>query len=58
MVSANAGHQARKSTMSKKTKPVCMLCGKPSPKSICDACAQRVQGEQLGRKGKQDKGKE
>ncbi len=22
--------------MSKKTKPVCMLCGKPSPKSICD----------------------
>jgi len=44
--------------MNKKTKPVCMLCGKPSPKSICDACAQRVQGEQLGRKGKQDKGKE
>ncbi len=44
--------------MNKKTKPVCMLCGKPSPKSICDACAQRVQGEQLGRKVKQDKGKD
>ena len=43
--------------MSKKRKPVCMLCGKQSAKSICDACAQRVQGEQLHRKRKQDKGK-
>ncbi len=44
--------------MSKKRKPVCMLCGKPSAKSICDACAQRVQGEQLDGKIKRDKGKE
>ena len=44
--------------MSKKRKPVCMLCGKPSAKGICDPCAQRVQGEHLERKLKQDKGKE
>lgn len=43
--------------MSKKSKAVCMLCGKPSGKSICDACAQRVQGEQLGKKSKEQKGK-
>lgn len=43
--------------MNKKTKAVCMLCGKPSVKSICDGCAQRVQGEQLGKKAKQEKGK-
>jgi len=42
--------------MSKK-QPVCMLCGQPSGKSICDACAQRVQGEQLGKKSKEGKGK-
>ena len=52
------GSKREDGAMSEKTKPVCMLCGKPSPKSICDACAQRVQGEQLGRKSKQDKGKE
>lgn len=44
--------------MSGKKKPVCMLCGQPSAKSICDGCAQRVQSEQLGKKSKQDKGKE
>ena len=43
--------------MNDKKKPVCMLCGQPSAKSICDGCAQRVQGEQLGKKSKQDKGK-
>lgn len=43
--------------MTKKSKPVCMLCGRPSPKSICDGCAQRVQSEQLGKKTKQEKGK-
>lgn len=44
------------SSKSTERKPVCMLCGKPSVKSICDACAQRVQGEQLGKKVKHEKG--
>jgi hypothetical protein len=44
--------------MSEERKPVCMLCGKPSEKSICDECAQRVQGEQLGKKGGREKSKE
>lgn len=44
--------------MKKKSQAVCMLCAKPSAKSICDACAQRVQGEQLSKKVKQEKGKE
>ena len=35
--------------MHKKKKSVCMLCGKPSTKSICDSCAARVQGEALGK---------
>lgn len=43
--------------MTTKPKSVCMLCGKPSVKSICDACAQRVQGEQYSRKKKEEKGK-
>ena len=31
-------------------KKVCMLCGKPSDTSICDACKANVQGEALGEK--------
>ncbi len=34
-------------------KSVCMLCGKQSPKSICDLCAGRVQGEVLNKKKKE-----
>ncbi|HXE75956.1 MAG TPA: hypothetical protein VNN18_10025 [Candidatus Xenobia bacterium] len=45
-------------TMAEKKKPVCMLCGKPSGKSICDACAQRVQGEHTDRKIKERKPKQ
>jgi hypothetical protein len=30
-----------------------MLCGKPSPKSICDLCAGRVQSEAGGAKKKE-----
>jgi hypothetical protein len=44
--------------MSTQRKAVCMLCGKPSVKSICDACAQRVQGEHLEKKSSQEKSKE
>lgn len=29
---------------------VCMLCGKPSKQSICDACKSKVQGETLRKK--------
>jgi hypothetical protein len=41
--------------METKKKPVCMLCGKPSEKSICTACAQRVQGEHGDSRSKNDK---
>jgi len=41
--------------MAVKKNPVCMLCGKPSGKSICDHCAQRVQGEHLEKKSKTEK---
>jgi hypothetical protein len=36
-------------------KKVCMLCGKPSDASICDACKANVQGEALGEKKKIEK---
>ena len=36
-------------------KKVCMLCGKPSDASICDACKANVQGEALGEKRKIEK---
>ena len=36
-------------------KKVCMLCGKPSDTSICDACKANVQGEALGEKKKTEK---
>ncbi|HML94555.1 MAG TPA: hypothetical protein PKC29_03895 [Thermodesulfobacteriota bacterium] len=36
-------------------KKVCMLCGKPSDTSICDACKANVQGEALGEKRKVEK---
>ena len=29
----------------KPKKNLCMLCAKPSPKSICDLCAGKVHGE-------------
>ncbi len=35
----------------------CLLCGKPSPKSICAACSDRVQSEALHKKKKQEKPK-
>ncbi len=39
--------------MNKAKKSVCMLCGKPASKSICDLCAGRVQGEVLNKKKKE-----
>lgn len=37
----------------KETKKRCMLCGKESPKSICDLCRARVESEVLNRKKKE-----
>jgi len=39
----------------KKKRQLCMLCGKPSPKTICDTCSARVQGEALHKKKKEEK---
>jgi hypothetical protein len=41
--------------MEKKKKSVCMLCGNPSPKTICSSCAAKVQGEALNKRKKEDK---
>lgn len=38
-----------------KKKPVCCMCGRPSPKTICAACAGIVQGDALHNKKKEDK---
>ncbi len=44
--------------MPEKKKSVCMMCGKPSEKTICNACAERLRGEALNRKKKDEKIKE
>ncbi len=33
-------------------KRVCMICGKPSEVSICDACKAQIQGEAIDKKQK------
>lgn len=33
-------------------KKVCMVCGKPSESSICDACKAQIQGEAAHKKEK------
>jgi len=38
-----------------KKKSVCMLCGKPSGKTICASCSAKVQGEALHKKKKEEK---
>jgi len=32
-----------------------MVCGKPSTKTICEACADKLRGEALNRKKKEEK---
>lgn len=44
--------------MEQKKKSLCMLCGKPSPRSICETCSARVQGEAMHKKKKEDRVKE
>jgi hypothetical protein len=54
---AQFDHKSAGGIVEKKVKKqVCMLCGKPSPKSICDLCAGKVQGEVLNKR-KKDKDK-
>ncbi len=36
-------------------KGVCLICGKPSAKSICPACADKLRGEALEKKKKDEK---
>lgn len=33
----------------------CMMCGKPSPDSICDHCKANVQAEAAGEKAKMER---
>ncbi|HWQ03470.1 MAG TPA: hypothetical protein VNL38_03230 [Candidatus Nitrosotenuis sp.] len=35
----------------------CMLCGRPSPKQICDGCSETVRGEALHKRKKDQKHK-
>ena len=37
---------------------LCMICAKPSEKTICDACSEKVRGEALHKKKKEEKIKE
>jgi predicted nucleic acid-binding Zn ribbon protein len=41
--------------VAEKQHQVCLICGKPSPKTICDACADRLRGEALEKKKKEEK---
>lgn len=48
----------RKAVVEKKTsrkETPCLICGKPSPQSICLACQARVRGEALDQKKKVEK---
>jgi predicted nucleic acid-binding Zn ribbon protein len=45
-------------TVDQPKKQVCMLCGKPSTKGICQTCSEKVRGEALDKKKKQEKIKE
>jgi recombinational DNA repair protein RecR len=33
----------------------CMICGKPSEKTICAPCADKLRGEALNKKKKEEK---
>ena len=41
--------------MGETKKKTCMLCGKPSPDTICAACSERLRGEALDKKKKEEK---
>jgi hypothetical protein len=45
--------QAQGAPMEKKQQ-LCMICARPAPKSICDACSEKLRGEALHKKKKED----
>jgi hypothetical protein len=40
--------------MAEKSRQVCLICGKPSPKTICPTCSDRLRGEALEKKKKEE----
>lgn len=44
--------------MGQPKKQLCMICAKPSEKTICDACSEKLRGEALNKKKKEEKIKE
>ncbi len=44
--------------MAQPKKKVCMICGKASEKTICDACSDKLRGEALNKKKKDERIKE
>jgi hypothetical protein len=40
--------------MAEKGRQVCLICGKPLPKSICQPCSDRLRGEALKKKKKEE----
>ncbi len=42
-------------TVAPEKKPVCFICGKPSPKTICAPCSGKVQGDALHKKKEEKK---
>jgi hypothetical protein len=53
----STGFSGENLTAPPKKKGVCMLCGKPSLKSICAACADQINSEAVHKKKKEQKGK-
>ena len=41
--------------MTEEKKHKCTVCGKPSPKTICDTCEAHIQAEAVGEKKKSEK---
>jgi hypothetical protein len=48
---------AQENDVAEARKKLCMICAKPSTKAICDACSERLRGEALNKKKKEEKPK-
>jgi hypothetical protein len=46
---------AKKEVKMSEKKKVCMICGRPSEVTICDACKAQIQGEAIDKKKKMEK---
>ena len=42
--------------MAEKKEHKCTVCGKPSPRTICESCEAHIQAEAVGEKKKSEKG--